>query len=457
MPDDTFPDPAFPRILIVDDEPAMREVLSARLEAMGYEVVVAATGAEARERAALDAPDLVLSDVVLPDVSGLELLLGFKADDPDRPVVLMTAHGAIDMAVEAMKAGAQDFLTKPIDYRNLALVLALAERQVEDRRRGPDAPVEGEELERTLIGTSAAMRAVREAVARVAAADTTALITGESGTGKELVARALHAHGRRCKGPFVAMNASAIPGELLESEVFGHEPGAFTGSRGRRQGCFERAHGGTLLLDEVGEMPIGLQPKILRVLEDGVVRRVGGSEEVATDVRVVASTNVDPWSAVRDGRLREDLFYRLNVFTIDIPPLRARMEDLPLLVRHWIERFRAKHGEGPVGVKDDALDRMSAYTWPGNVRELRNAVERAFVLARGERIEIGHLPAHVRDPGRGRPERIEVPPGASLAEAERLLILRTLEQTGNNKAEAARRLGVDVKTIRNKLRGYGLV
>ncbi len=444
------------RVLVVDDEPAMREVLGARLESMGYEVILAETGAEAIERAAVAAPDLVLTDVVLPDVSGIDLLRGLKADDPDRPVILMTAHGAIRLAVEAMKAGAQDFLIKPIDYGNLGMVLALATREVEERRRAREGPGEERDMARALVGESSAMRSLRERVRRLAGAETTVLVSGESGTGKELVARALHALGSRGNGPFVAVNAAAIPAELLESEVFGHEPGAFTGARGLRVGCFERAHGGTLLLDEIAEMPSGLQPKILRVLEDGVVRRVGGSEDLETDVRVVASTNVDPWSAVGDGRLREDLFYRLNVFTIEIPPLRERLDDLPLLVRHWLDRFRAKHGEGPVGVRDETLERMGEYSWPGNVRELRNVVERAFVFARGEWIEVGHLPPHVREPGLERPEQIVVPPGASLAEAERLLILSTLEQTGNNKAEAARRLGVDVKTIRNKLRGYGL-
>jgi DNA-binding NtrC family response regulator len=442
-------------ILVVDDEPAMREVLRARLEEWGYEVVVAGSAAEATARAAEVSPGLVLADVVLPDATGLELLEALQADDLDRPVILMTAHGTIDLAVDAMKAGAADFLTKPLDYRNLGAVLACAEREIDERRRTETLQAQGEAELHSLVGASRAMKMVRARIQLLAAAETTVLVTGESGTGKELVAAAIHDSGPRREGPFVAVNTAAIPSELLESEIFGHEAGAFTGARELRRGCFEEAHGGTLLLDEIGEMPIALQPKILRVLEDGMVRRVGGSESIATDVRVIASTNRDPWTAVREGKLREDLFHRLNVFTIDLPPLRRRLEDLPLLAQHWLDHFRQKHGEGPGGFRDETLAIMREYGWPGNVRELRNVVERAVVLGSGDWVEPAHLPPYVREPGLERPERIVVPPGASLEEAERLLILGTLGQTGNNKAEAARRLGVDVKTIRNKLRRYG--
>ncbi|HUP20400.1 MAG TPA: sigma-54 dependent transcriptional regulator [Gemmatimonadota bacterium] len=445
------------KILVVDDEPAMREVLRARLEEWGYEVVDAGSAAEATARAHECSPNLILADVVLPDATGLELLQALQSDDLERPVVLMTAHGTIDLAVDAMKAGASDFLTKPLDYRNLGAVLACAERELEERRRIRTLQAEGEGELRSMVGASRAMKAVRARIQLLAAAETTVLVCGESGTGKELVAAAIHESGRRREGPFVAVNTAAIPSELLESEIFGHEAGAFTGARELRRGCFEQAHGGTLLLDEIGEMPMALQPKILRVLEDGVVRRVGGSRAIVTDARVIASTNRDPWTAVREGKLREDLFHRLNVFTIEIPPLRHRLEDLPLLAQHWLDRFREKHSEGPRGFRDETLARMREYDWPGNVRELRNVVERAVVLGSGEWVEPAHLPPYVREPGLERPERIVVPPGTSLEEAERLLILGTLDQTGNNKAETARRLGVDVKTIRNKLRKYGFV
>ncbi|HEY7679581.1 MAG TPA: sigma-54 dependent transcriptional regulator, partial [Terriglobia bacterium] len=282
------------------------------------------------------------------------------------------------------------------------------------------------------------------------------LITGESGTGKELAARAIHEQSARAHAPFIAINAAAIPDTLMESEIFGHERGAFTGATGVRQGCFELAHRGTLFLDEIAEMPVALQPKLLRVLEDGRVRRLGGSQEFAFDVRLIAATNRDPQDAVRKGTLREDLYYRLNVFQVVLPALRDRKEDLPSLTQHFIREMNSKHNTAVVALRPEALERLQRYSWPGNVRELRNVLERAVILAKGEWIELSHLPPYLRGivDSQGSADALAV--AATAADVERELILKTLQQTGNNKTEAARRLGLDVKTIRNKLKSYGM-
>jgi DNA-binding NtrC family response regulator len=445
-------------VLVVDDEPALREVLSIRLQDWGYSVTTAADAAEADEAIARARPDLVLSDVVLPGATGIELLRRLKRHDPTLPVILMTAHANVDNAVEAMKVGATDFLTKPIDSGALHALL----RAVDDERRQRwtgerlDEALEREETPGGLVGTSRAMRALREQLAVLAASDASALLVGESGTGKEVAARAIHAMSARRARAFVAVNAAAIPEGLIESEVFGHEQGAFTGAVAARAGCFEQADGGTLFLDEIGEMPVALQPKLLRVLEDGRARRLGSAREVAFDVRVLAATNRDPAEAVRDGRVREDLLYRLNVFEITMPPLRDRASDVPLLVRHFIHAFNRKHGTSVEAVREAALERLGAWHWPGNVRELRNVIERAVVIARHGWIEPSHLPAYVKaDPG-GHARPLELPPRTTLAEAERMVVLSALERTGHNKAAAARELGLDVKTIRNRLRAWGV-
>jgi DNA-binding NtrC family response regulator len=307
----------------------------------------------------------------------------------------------------------------------------------------------------SFVGNSRRMHEVYQVLESLAATDAAAIITGESGTGKELAARAIHERSARARGPFVAINAAAIPETLMESEIFGHEKGAFTGAVGMRQGCFELANHGTLFLDEIAEMPLTLQPKLLRVLEDGRVRRLGGAHEIALDVRLIAATNRDPQDAVRKGVLREDLFYRLNVFHVVLPPLRERKEDLPSLAQHFIGELNARHHTAVVAVRPEALERLKSYRWPGNVRELRNVLERAVILAKGEWIEVSHLPPYLRDgDGGSRPPLLLE--ASTAADAERELILKTLEQTGNNKAEAARRLGLDVKTIRNKLKAYGI-
>jgi DNA-binding NtrC family response regulator len=443
-------------VLVVDDEAAMREVLAIRLGEWGFDVEVAADAGEARDKAAARDPAVVISDVVLPEASGLELLEMLRAGDPRRPVILVTAYGTVDTAVEAMKRGARDFLTKPLDYGKLRAVLDDARDELARRRgarRLEDRLDRGAGLGR-LVGAAPAMRALFDEIRVLAASDASAILTGESGTGKELVARTLHELSVRRAGPFVAINLAALPEGLTESELFGHERGAFTGAVASRPGCFEQAHGGTLFLDEIAEMPVGLQPKLLRVLEDGRVRRLGGGRESAFDVRVLAATNRDPAQAIRDGLLREDLYYRLNVFTLTPPPLRRRKEDVPLLAQHLIRRFNAKHGAEVEGVAEEAMARLSAYSWPGNVRELRNAIERAVILARRGWIEVVHLPPFIRDPAADPGEAIVLPRAVTAAEAERIVILETLDRAAGNKAEAARRLGLDVKTIRNKLRAW---
>ncbi|MBX3132503.1 MAG: sigma-54-dependent Fis family transcriptional regulator [Gemmatimonadaceae bacterium] len=355
-----------------------------------------------------------------------------------------------------MKAGAVDFLTKPIDYDALRALLerVSAERRQRDNDRALDAQLG--ETPSALVGESRAIRDVRAQVLRVASSDASALLLGESGTGKEVTARMIHEASARRARPFVALNAAALPDGLVEAELFGHEAGAFTGAVKARAGCFELANGGTLLLDELAEMPVALQPKLLRVLEDGRVRRLGAAKEVDFDVRVIAATNRGVAEAVSSGRLRSDLLYRLNVFEIVLPTLREREDDIPLLVRYFLKQVNARHGASVEGIREEALALLRAWHWPGNVRELRNVVERAVVMAGEGWIEVTHLPPHIQRPTGDRDRPIELPAGATLADAERVLVLETLERAGHNKAEAARRLGLDVKTIRNKLRAWGL-
>ena len=454
------------QVLVVDDDATMRDVLELRLRKWGYRVLLAADAREASRILRTSDPDLVLSDVVMPELTGLDLLRELKKSDPTRPVILLTAHGTVEMAVEAMKEGAIDFLTKPLNYANLRAVLEEARkdrdllRQTRKEAAESTKATKGAAPAHGFIGSSPSMREIYRMIESLSGSDASVLITGESGTGKELAARTIHEASQRSAGPFVALNAAAIPRELVESEIFGHERGAFTGASQERMGCFELADGGTLFLDEIAEMPIELQPKLLRVLDEARFRRVGGRKEITVDTRVLSATNIPPRTAVRDGRLRGDLYYRLNVFTLHLPPLREREGDIPLLARHFLEASRKKHGSQAEAVRDDALKLLEEYSWPGNVRELRNVMERAAILAEGEWIEAHHLPAYVRNPLDEEDESgthdLQVPPGLSAAEVEKRLILQTLDETGNNKAETARRLGLNVKTIRNKLRGWDI-
>jgi two-component system, NtrC family, response regulator HydG len=447
-------------VLVVDDEPALREVLSLRIADWGHDVRAVADVGEAERALNGTSPDLVLCDVVLPGGSGLDLLKHIKQQDERIPVVMMTAHGDVDRAVDAMKSGATDFLTKPLDYIVLNALIAATQSEVRQRveSRSLDAHLDGNGNGHGavgLVGGSRSMRDIRRLIETIAPSDASAILTGESGTGKEVVARAIHAASKRHDKPFIAINAAAIPEGLVESEIFGHEQGAFTGATKSRAGSFELANGGTLFLDEIAEMPISLQPKLLRILEEGRARRLGGSREIPFDVRVLAATNRNPTQAIRDGMLREDLFYRLNVFELRLPPLRERTDDIGLLAQHFVREFGKKHKMDVHGVGDTARQLLEAHTWSGNVRELRNVMERAVIVARAGWIEPRHLPPYLQALKAGGEPNLVLPAGTTLAEAERVLIMRTLERVGNNKAEAARQLGLDVKTIRNKLRAYG--
>ena len=434
----------------------MREVLSARLERWGYDVVVAETVAEARQQADEFKPDVVVSDLVLPDATGLDLLEALRAGDPRRTILLITSYGTIDTAVKAIKAGATNFLTKPLDYAVLREHLeAAAQIDVVTPPLAASPLVHSVPGLGGMVGNSPALLRMQDRVRAAAASDAPVLIVGESGTGKELVARTIVALSTRANKPFVIVNAAAIPETLVESELFGAEKGAFTGADKVRIGLFEEAHTGSLFLDEVTEMPMALQPKLLRALEDGRIRRLGGRLEINCDVRVIAATNRNPTVAVERGLLRHDLVYRLDVLRIDVPPLRDRLVDLPALAAWFVDDCARRYSA-------QALAALASHSWPGNIRELRNVVERAFVLATPEPITAEHLglggnnAAAEIDNGTdvAGPHGIVIPHGLTLADAERILILETLKRTGNNKAEAARRLGLDVKTIRNKLKVF---
>jgi DNA-binding NtrC family response regulator len=442
-------------VLVVDDEPALREVLSLRIADWGHEVRAVADATEAERAFDARIPDVVLCDVVLPRSSGMAVLHRFHERDATIPIVMITAHGNIDSAVDAMKAGARDFLTKPIDHGMLRALLQTITIEVARRRstQALDAQLSGANGTR-LVGQTRAMRQLQRTVDIIASSDAPAIITGESGTGKEVIARAIHERSARSAKPFVAVNAAAIPEGLVESEIFGHEQGAFTGATKSRPGCFELAEGGTLFLDELAEMPIALQPKLLRVLEDSRVRRLGGSRDTRFDVRVLAATNRSVRDAIREGRLREDLFYRLNVFEVVAPALRERSDDLALLAQYFVRELGRKHHVAVEGVSASALDRLQAHAWPGNVRELRNVIERSVIVARSGWIESRHLPPYLQELSTGATPSVSLPAGTTLAEAEQRLIAHTLERSGGNKAAAARQLGVDVKTLRNKLRAY---
>ena len=444
------------KVLVIDDEDAMREVLGLRLSQWGYRVSRASSAAEGWGQMARFQPDIVICDVVMPDQSGLELVNRASREEIEAAFIMITAHGTVDIAVEAMKNGAFDFLTKPLDYRKLLAVLRAAEAERESclQMRDLGAKLEAGGGLGKLVGQSHEMLQVYGLIRQYAQTDASVLITGESGTGKELAAHTIHQLGSSTSSPFVAINGAAIPSELIESELFGHEKGAFTGAGEARPGCFEQAHGGTLFLDEIVEMSVHLQPKRLRVLEDGRVRRLGARQEKQCDVRLLTATNRDPRKAVEEGKLREDLYYRIQVLILEMPPLRERNDDVQLLSRFFLDRFRVKHESRSKGFRDSSLDLLRAYAWPGNVRELRNVIERAVVLAGDGWIECSHFPPYLSGREFQGAHGLQIPAGITAAEAEKRLVLHTLDRVGNNKAEAARQLGLDVKTIRNKLKSY---
>ena len=436
-------------VLVVDDDPAHRTMLRTLLTGWGYRIKEADDGAGAIEMVYEQAFDLILMDIRMVKVSGLEALVEIKAFNPAIPVIIMTAYSSVESAVEALKNGAYDYLTKPLDFDELRLTMerAMEHSQLREENRLLRETLGAHFDTQNIIGRSPAMMRLMETVAQVATSEATILITGESGTGKEMVAGAIHFNSPRKDGPFVKINCAAITETLLESELFGHEKGAFTGAYRRKEGRFRQAHGGTLFLDEVSEMSLAMQVKLLRVLQDREITRVGGEEVIKVDVRIIAATNKDLPREIEANRFRDDLYYRLNVVTIAMPPLRERSEDIPLLSQHFLEQFSETNRKQIKGFTPQAMDRLLRYEWPGNVRELMNAVERAVVLTRAEYLDEDEFPLI---PGEEGPE-------GELREVEKATILRTLDLTNGNKSEAARRLGITRRTLHKKLKAYGVM
>src|SRR5438309_519824 len=442
------------RILIVEDEPAARVGLEQLVKSWGFLAESATDGEDALEKVTTFRPAIVISDLVMPGLDGLGLLRALQSQGADVTTLLLTAQGTVETAVDAMKEGAYDYLTKPVDLQRLKILLDKIVERLETlrevkalrrqlREHGTFGP---------LIGNSPEMQKIYKVIEQAAPTAASVLITGESGTGKELVAQTIHQLSPRAAFSFVAINCAAIPETLLESEIFGHEKGAFTGAADRRQGCFELADRGTLFLDEIGEMTPTTQVKLLRVLQEQKFRRVGGRTEQSVDVRVIAATNIDPLEAVQKGKLREDLYYRLNVFAMRLPPLRERKEDLPLLVQAFISEFNERNQKSIAAVDHQAMRLIEQHAWPGNVRELRNVIERATILSPGPFIEPRHLPPALSDapPPQHQPQ-VALAPGTTVEEAERRLIVMTLAHTRDNKTRAAEILGISLKTLHNKL------
>jgi two-component system response regulator HydG len=441
-------------VLVVEDDDAMRLLLEEELAEAGYRVRTAAGGHEALAALQSDPPDLVVSDLVMPAMRGDELLLEVRARRPEVPVILITAHGSIESAVSAVKAGAYHYVVKPFPMQQLLTTVAnaLRERSLQAEIRTLRS-ILGTGVA-TIVAESPAMQAALDMVRRAAAADSAVLLLGESGTGKELLARALHAGSARRDGPFIAVNCSAIPDTLLESQLFGHRRGAFTDAREDRRGLFQAASGGTILLDEVGDMPPGLQSKLLRVLQEREIHPIGAPAPIPVDVRVVAATHCDLEARIEQDRFRQDLYYRLNVIAVRIPPLRERPADIVPLVAHFLEKHGRRLGRAACSVSPRALEALRRYAWPGNVRELENAIERALVLGRDDVIWPEDLPEAVRAP---RPAQVLATGDTRpLVEVEREHIARTLRAVRWNKAAAARRLGMDRKTLYRKIEQHGL-
>lgn len=448
-------------ILLIEDNERMAQVLARHMEMEGHAVVLAADGEKGIEEFRRQKVDLVLTDLKLPGKSGLEVLQAVKDENPMVPVVVMTAHGTIETAVKAVKEGAFDFLQKPVDPDHLLLVIGHA---LEARQLVTENLILKEELSQTkyakMVGQSRALREAQEKAKKVAVGPTTVLLLGESGAGKELFARMIHDFSPRKNGPFVAINCAAIPRELLESELFGHERGSFTGATGRKIGKFELGDKGTVFLDEIGDMDLGLQAKLLRVLEGERFMRVGGTSQVKADVRVVAATNKDLQAAVAKQAFREDLYYRLNVFPLVIPPLRDRREDIPLLIEHFLAMYSREVKREGLTVSSEAMEIMMHHPWTGNIRELQNCIERAVILCDGREILAEHI--GLRAPG--RPAKDDMPAGGSLQEAssaasravEAEMIEKVLRETGGNKTKAAEILQVSYKTLLTKIKDYGL-
>jgi two-component system, NtrC family, response regulator AtoC len=447
------------KVLIVDDDTSMCELLAEGLTQHGYEARWNASAQEALKQLSQHDFDVVLTDINMRDMSGLELCQKATEAHPELPVIVITAFGSMETAVQAIRAGAYDFITKPFDIDVVAIAIERAvkhgvlTRAVKRLQRAVDESRRFDEL----LGASTAMKEVYDLLERVGESESTVLITGESGTGKELVARALHRRSKRSAGPFVAINCAAMPEQLLESELFGHTKGAFTDARSARPGLFVQAKGGTIFLDEIGDMPVGLQPKLLRALQERTVRPVGGDSETPIDVRVVAASNRDLETAIEERKFREDLYYRINVIHVELPPLRARGADVLLLATHYLQHFATQSQKDVRSLDSEAAEKLSAYAWPGNVRELANCMERAVALTRNESIGVGDLPEKIRSYRSSHVLVAATDPSelVPMEEVEKRYILRVLEAVGGNKTLAAQVLGLDRKTLYRKLDRYG--
>ncbi len=444
-----------PQALLVEDDASALAALKTLIEARGFETVAVQTLQRAREEIEANIPDLAILDLELPDGLGTELLSELDAG-LDTEVVVITGHGTVDSAVDALHSGVFDYLTKPIDPKRLERVLTGVTRTLALRKEVSELRKNLRRLGRfdQLVGSSTAMQSVYDLISRVARTSSSVLLTGETGTGKDLTAETIHRVSRRAKGPFVAVNCGAIHSSLIESELFGHEPGSFTGAHRTRRGLFEQADGGSLFLDEITEMPPDLQVRLLRVLETRTIKRVGGEKNIDVDVRLIAATNRSPEKAVEDGKLREDLFYRLNVFPIRVPPLRERDGDIELLASYFLNKLNTQSNETK-RFELSSLDKLKSHDWPGNVRELRNIVELAFILS-ADRIKPEHIQVERTIDTKRADSELSINVGLSIAEVEKRLIVATLDRLGGNKKKAAETLGISLKTLYSRLNSYGL-
>jgi len=444
------------KFLVVDDDAMMRDVLRECLAGEGHSVATADNAIQAIAELDKREFDVVLADLTLPRVSGLELLDHVKKTAPHIEVIVITGQGSIATAVDAIKRGAYHYVTKPCTADEILHLVnqALERRHLVDRKEHLEAELSLARGVHQLVGQSAPIQRIRDLIQIAAGSEATVLVQGESGTGKEIIANAIHAQSKRARGPLVKMNCAAVPETLLESELFGHEKGAFTGADRRRIGRFEQAAGGTLFLDEVCEMHPRLQAKFLRALQEREIERLGSSVSLPVDVRIIAATNRDLQKAVAEGMLREDLYYRLNVILLEVPPLRARMDDVPILAMHFMRKYAEREGTAKTGISDGAMAALLGFGWPGNVRELENAIERAVVLGPGEQVRVEDLPPSIHQPGGDQPAL--VPSHLTLEEMEKLAIVQALKLTGGNKSEAAERLGIHRTSLYDKMRRYGL-
>ena len=447
-------------ILVVDDDLAHHMMLNKLLGGWGYQVYEADDGSGAIEKVRQTSFDLILMDIRMLNISGIEALEQIKIINPAIPVIIMTAYASVETAVTALKKGAYDYLTKPLDFDELKIAISRATEHNRLEKENEYLKVRlGEQFDRqNLIGQSPSMVKLLDTVAQVAVTEATILITGESGTGKEVIANAIHYNSSRKDAPFIKINCAALTETLLESELFGHEKGAFTGADRRREGKFLQAEGGSLFLDEVSEMSPAMQVKLLRVLQERELTRVGGAEVIKVNVRLIAASNKDLKKEMEKDRFREDLFYRLNVVALNVPPLRERKEDIPMLAHHFLQQFVAQNSKKIKGFTPQAMEKLLKYSWPGNIRELMNAIERAVVLSRKEYLDAEELVLMMADnPVEGKSEQSKLPDNVPLEEMEKRAILDALEASGRNKSEAARRLGITRKTLRKKLEKYGKV